>query len=399
MRRNITLLAVMSLNVLHVSATSADDPPDTKASVVLAAMADGIGDLTFASAEWVEAAQEALTAAATKHADGLKDLGQFTLCEVAHNPPAYLHGGATLAWHVTFNGSEVEARVGELPAKDCDLKIQGDHSIMSNLARIQHHGKDPKVVAAAQARLTKLSRWEIEGRLPENKVLGAVLRSLHDTMAVRTLPRFVFMTPEWVSTARHVISTRARMEEYADGINDVVFTFSEEFTDTPRYAFPDGSHGGFWVHCSHGQITVGAGPLPKELEPADFLTKGMYTPVVPVGRTVNAAMTDEEKTEQAAYSATAFRFDEEANRRPVEQTSPSGKGPMPPGLGGVMAVLHDELSKRTSGELPSDYDQTIKSEWAAPQKFDRSPGYDPSWVLYDRFDIYGEPLDRQPGSP
>ena len=391
MCRNAAVLAVMSLNVLHFSAAMAEDPSDTKASVVLAAMADGIGDLTFASPEWVEAAQEALTAAAAKHVDGLKDLGQFTLCEVGHNPPAYLHLDGPLAWYVKFDGAKVEAHTGELPADQCDLKIQGDHSIMSNLGRIQYHGNDPKIVAAAQARLTKLSRWEVKGSMPENEVLAAVLRSLHDTMAVRTMPRFVFMTPEWVSTARHIVSTRARMEEYADGIDDVVYTFSEEFTDTPAYAFPDGSHGGFWVHCNHGQITVGAGPLPEELQPADFLTKGLYTPVVPVGRNVNAAMTDEDKAEVREYSAAAFAADEETNESPVTQTQPSGKGPMPAGLGYVMGVLHDELSKRSSGELPSDYDKTIKPEWAAPQNFDRSPGYDASWVLYDQFDIYGEP--------
>ena len=64
---------------------------------------------------------------------------------------------------------------------------------------------------------------------------------------------------------------------------------------------------------------------------------------------------------------------------------------MPPGLGQVMKVLHDELSYRTSGELPSDYDKSVRPEWAAPQKFDRNAGYDASWVLYDKFDIYGNP--------
>ncbi len=394
MHRNVTLLALMGLNALHASPASADDAPDATASVVLAAMADGIGDLVFASAEWVEAAQEALTAAAAKHADGLKDLGAFTFCEVGHNPPAYLHVDGALAWYVTFNGAKVEAHTGELPAEDCDHKIEGDHSIMSNLARLQHHARDPKIVAAAGARLRKLSRWEEKGKIPEHAVLGAVLQSVHDTMAARTLPRFVWMSPEWVQAARHVISTRAASDKYADGLKDVVFTFSEEFTDTPRYAFPDGAHAGFWVHCNHGQITVGGGPLPKELEPADGLTKGLYTPVVPVGRTVNAAMTEADKEEQGVYSAAAFRFDKEAMRRPVEQTTPSEKGPMPAELARVMATLHDELSKRSSGELPSDYDPDIKPQWAAPQKFDRSPGYDSSWVLYDRFDIYGEPLDR-----
>lgn len=56
-----------------------------------------------------------------------------------------------------------------------------------------------------------------------------------------------------------------------------------------------------------------------------------------------------------------------------------------------MSVLHDELSKRTSGELPSDFDKSIKPEWATPQGFDRHPDYDPSWILYDQVDIYGKP--------
>ncbi|MEE8398330.1 MAG: hypothetical protein V3S89_04940 [Desulfobacterales bacterium] len=362
------------------------------ASVLLAAMADGIGDLTFASAEWVGAAGEALSAAAALHADGLKDLGRFTLCYVGHNPPAYLHGDATLSWHATFNGSTVDVRAGELPAAECDLKVQADHSILSNMARLQHHGKDPGVVAAAKERLAKLSKWEVHGKVPEHKVLEAVLRSLHDTMAVRTMPRFVFMTPEWVSSARYILSTRATSEKYADGIRDVVYTFSEEFGEGPHYAFPDGSHGGFWVHCNHGQITVGAGPLPREREPADKLTKGVYIPVVPIGRTVNRAMTEGEQAEKAEYDKTAFRFDKKANRRPVTQSSPSGKGEMPDALSRIFMPLHDELSKRTSGELPADFDTTIKAEWAAPLGFDRSATYDPSWVRYDKFDIYGEPI-------
>ena len=87
------------------------------------------------------------------------------------------------------------------------------------------------------------------------------------------------MTPEWVASARHILSERAASAKYAHGIKDVVYTFSEEFTETPRYAFPDGSHGGFWVRCDHGAITVGAGPLPEELGPADGLTKGPYSRV------------------------------------------------------------------------------------------------------------------------
>ena len=241
-------------------------------SAVLAAMAEGIGDSTFASLDWVETAGEVLREAVKNHAEALADLGDFTLCEVAHNPPAYLHTGATLAWHARFSGASVDVNTGELDSSECDFKVQGDHSVMSNLARIQYHGKDPALVSTAQTRLYKLTRWQIDGALPEHPALGSVLRTLHDRMAAHTMPRFTFMTPEWVSSARHILSTRASSDKYAPGIQNTVYTFSEEFTDTPQYAFPDGSHGGFWVHCDHGQITVGAGPLPTALEPADTLT-------------------------------------------------------------------------------------------------------------------------------
>jgi len=362
------------------------------ASDVLAAMADGIGDLCFASEQWVDAAAEVLATQVSRRAEALADLRRFTICEVAHNPPAYLHCAGSLAWHAVFEGSSVTVSAGELPDEQCDFKMQGDHSIISNLARIQYHARDPDIVARAQARLTKLSRWQISGQLPEHPALAAVLRALHDTLATRTMPRFVFMTPEWVSSARQILSSRAVSAKYADGIKDTVYTFSEEFTHTPRYAFPDGAHGGFWVHCNYGDITVGAGPLPKQYEPADMLTRGEYTPVVPVGRTVNRAMTDADKEAQLAYSKVAFRYDKQAARATVEQTSPSGKGEMGSDLGRIFIVLHDELSKRTSGELPADFDAGVKPEWAEVQAFDRNAAYDPSWLRYDKVDIYGDPI-------
>ena len=360
-------------------------------SEVLGAMADGIGDLPFASEEWVAVAAETLTEAVAKHADGLRDLGEFTLCEVGHNAPAYLHVGAKLAWHARFDGASVAVAAGELADAECDLKIEGDHAVMSNLGRLQYHARNPTVIAAAQARLTQLSRWQVHGTVPQHAALGVVLRTLHDAMAARTLPRFVFMTPEWVSTARHILSQRATSEKYAPSIKDVAYTFSEEFTETPRYAFPDGAHGGFWVQVDHGCITVGAGPLPDEKGPADALTKGPYGRVIPVGRTVDAALTDEEKRQRDAYSKLAFSPPAGTKDFPVTQTSPSGKGRMPAALMRVFAVLHDELSKRTSGELPADFDATLEAPWAQPQPFDRQADYDASWLRYDQVDIYGNP--------
>ena len=100
--------------------------------------------------------------------------------------------------------------------------------------------------------------------------------------------------------------------------------------------FPDGSDAGFWVRCFNGLITVGAGPLPEMMGPADALTLGMYTPVVPIGRSVNIGASEADKLEQEAYISTALGFDKELGRRPVEQTSPTGKE-MPAALARVFA--------------------------------------------------------------
>ena len=48
------------------------------ASVVLAAMADGIGDLTFASPEWVQVASKVLREAVGRINEPLAALGRFT---------------------------------------------------------------------------------------------------------------------------------------------------------------------------------------------------------------------------------------------------------------------------------------------------------------------------------
>lgn len=367
------------------------EAPAGHQTAVLAAMAEGIGDLCFAAEDWVDAAASALAAAAARHAAGLAGLGGFALCEVAHNAPAWRRAGPKLAWHARFDDASVQVAAGELPAAECDLKIEGDHGIMSNLARLRHEGTNPTVVAAAQTRLTRLSRWRTQGALPAHGVLAAVLANLHDAMAARTLPRFVFMTPEWVTSARRILTERATSAKYADALRDVSYTFAEEFTETPRYAFPDGAHGGFWVAVEHGRVTVGAGPLPADRQPADGLTRGPYGRVIPVGRTVEAALTDAERGAKDGYSKLAFSAPAGSKALPVTQSSPSGKGRMPKPLMRVFAVLHDELSKRTSGELPVDYEPGETATWAQPQPFDRQPGYDPSWLRYDEFDIYGKP--------
>ena len=215
---------------------------------LLAAMAEGIGELSFASPEWVDAARAVLAKAASDLAQSGQDPGRFTICEVGHNPPAYLRAGAKVAWYAHIDGTTIHVENSELPADACDFKVEGDHSILSNMARIQYRDRDPDLVATAQARLNKLSRWKLHGRIPDRPALKVLLASLHDSMAIQTLPRLVFMTPEWASLARHILTARAALPKYAGGIAGLTYTFSEEFTGTPHYAFPDGAHGGVAGH-------------------------------------------------------------------------------------------------------------------------------------------------------
>lgn len=364
--------------------------PQGHLTSLLASMPEGIGDHTFGTEPWLKAGGEVLSRLVLASQTQLENAPKFTCCMVGHNPPAYLHLGTPIAWNFTVDRTKIYVRTGELPIDECDVKVVADHSILSNYARILRRGNNPAVANHARERLLRIGRWDVQGQWPEHSALQTLLTEFHDAMASKTMPRFTFMTPEWVSVARYVLTSRSISEKYRDTLKPHSFTFSEEFTHTPKYAFPDGSHGGFWVKCDNGLITVGAGPLPQEHEPADMLTKGMYTPVVPVGRTVNVALTEEDKQAQVEYSKTAFARDAEGNA-PVNQSSPSNGGPMPPDLGRVFLPLHDELSKRTSSELPSDFDTGLDKRWTQPQVFDRDPSFDKSWLRYDEFDIYGNP--------
>lgn len=363
-------------------------------STLLAAMASGIGDLVFLSEEWIDTIRQVLEGETGRRADQLADLGSFTVCEVAVNAPTYLRCGGRLAWNAVFENGKVSVNQGELPKQECDLKVVGDHSLMSNLARIQYDNRDPNIVASAQNRLVKVGRWQFEGSIPSHPALVQTLRFTHDEMAQRTMPRFVWMSPEWVMCTRHIVSTRALSDKYRDGLKDVEYTFAEEFINPPRYAFPNGKPAGFWIRCDKGSITVGSGSLPDHLQPANFQNKGEYVPVVPVGRTVEASMTEDDRTDQRDYSRIAFRHNADKGEKPFfQQSFKEDKPQMPPALARVMAVLHDELSKRSSGELPKDY-ADVREQWSSSPKFDREENYDPTWLKYDEFDIYGNRLNQ-----
>jgi len=380
----------------------------------------GIGDLCYLCPEWVAAARDVLVATAARHSEGLRDLGQFTLCEVAHNPPWHsspygesyksetkpytspangpgrvLYGNK-LAWWVRFRGASVDAQEGELPASECDLKIQGDHGIMSRLARVLNSGVDPQTVAAAKAQLMPQSRWVVEGKMKEHEVLKAVMSGLHDAMAARTIPRFVWMSRDWVSSAREIITARASNPKFCDDarrqpmLKDVNYIFAEEFTDPPRYVSPDGSSSGFWVAIRHGNVTVGSGRLPKEYGEPDTQTKGQYVPILVGGRTVNAALN---KEEQAMISEHSARLPRMFNGKPTMtavQRVKKGSVPMPISMSLLLLPMHDELSLRASGEVPSDFDPSIQDGGAPP--FDRSSEYGKTWLRYDKVDVYGQPL-------
>ena len=52
--------------------------------------------------------------------------------------------------------------------------------------------------------------------------------------------------------------------------------------------------------------------------------------------------------------------------------------------------MHEELSLRASGEMPSDFDPSVDDLGPAP--FDRHPDFEQTWLRYDTVDIYGQPL-------
>lgn len=326
--------------------------PSGEPFALLAAAAEGVGELDFASTEWIDEARTVLEDLVKTHAAGLEGVS-FSICEVAHNAPYYLHAGSQLAWHAKFDGASVEVGAGELGS--CDLKIQGDHGVISNGARIQYAGRDPAVVAAAQAIIQRVGRFDFAGAMPTNPTLGLVLRELHDAMAPRVLPKFPWcvlhhpsnhltkttasrtklsehgdrvwcrMSAPWVASARQIAYERAQLPEYQGGLASEDFIFAEEFRNPPKYTSPDGVNGGFFVVVKGGVPTVGHGPLPDVYGPADVKTIGEYAAVLPVGRTVVANDTDEDKLMQAEYSSAAFATEltPPGERNVIAQFSPS----------------------------------------------------------------------------
>eukprot|EP00747_Dinoflagellata_sp_TGD_P073477 gnl/TRDRNA2_/TRDRNA2_157914_c0_seq3.p1 gnl/TRDRNA2_/TRDRNA2_157914_c0~~gnl/TRDRNA2_/TRDRNA2_157914_c0_seq3.p1 ORF type:complete len:349 (-),score=71.26 gnl/TRDRNA2_/TRDRNA2_157914_c0_seq3:87-1133(-) len=311
---------------------------------------------------------------------------------------SHLRMGNKLAWCVRFSNASVECQPSELPASDCNYKVEGDHAIMSRLARVVNKGVDPDVVAAAKAMLVPQSKWVVDGKMAEHRVIAAIVEEVKDAMAVRTIPRCVWMTPDWVACAREIITTRANNPKFRDDerrkpmSKDIDYIFAEEFTDPPRYASPTGRSGGFWIVWRHGTIKVGFGTLPAEYGEPDLQTKGQYIPTLAGGRTVNAALN---KEEQALVAERAANTPKMFNGKPTfvaiqKVNKKKGSGPMPMAMGIVMMPMHDELSLRSSGEIVSDFDPSVPDGGAAP--FDRSPDYVQTWARYDKVDVYGQPL-------
>ena len=230
-------------------------------------------------------ARETLTAQVELRADTLGDAQPFTICEVAHNPPwhhaqygtdfesesaCYVSPergpgrttyGNRLAWWARYSASgSIEVHEGEIDASECDYKLECDHGILSCLARILNVGVDPATAAAAKAELSAQTKWVLhgeasddQGRIKGSAALGACFATMHDVLAHRTMPRFVWMSPNWVATARHIITTRSNNPKFRDDakrkpmLHDVDYVFEETFTHPPRYVSPDGRDCGFWV--------------------------------------------------------------------------------------------------------------------------------------------------------
>merc|ERR1712216_62289 len=117
-------------------------------------------------------------------------------------------------------------------------------------------------------------------------------------------------------------------------------------------------------------------------------TKGKYVPVLAGGRTVNAALNKEEMKQVAEQN------ERNGEARVMEAVMKVNKKkastPMPPVMGVCMLPMHDELSLRSSGELPSDFDSKFPDGGALP--FDRHPEFSETWLRYDKVDVYGQPL-------
>ena len=155
-------------------------------SVLTSAMPESIGDLTFATKEWVDSARDVLDAEVDRYRDQLKVVSRHAFSQVARNAPAYLHSGNTLAYSVIFENGGAEILAEELPDDQCDMKMTGDHSLMSNMARLVFQGKDPKIVDAARNRLFSLGRWRMFGNQPSERVLHSIWQAVNDAMAERT---------------------------------------------------------------------------------------------------------------------------------------------------------------------------------------------------------------------
>jgi hypothetical protein len=192
-------------------------------------MAEGPGEICYASAEWIKAAEASLPEVVSSMSDDLKNLDNYVLCIVAHNAPIWLRVGSKLAWGIRVANGEASLFEGELD--ECDLKIEGDHSILSNLSRIVKHDDTGREVAARYTKQTRLVATPGVELPPAMKKLN---ETLHHKMAEKTFPRYVFMTPEWAGLARLMISAGA--ERNAEDLKEVSLTFSEEMYGGPAWA-------------------------------------------------------------------------------------------------------------------------------------------------------------------
>ena len=198
-------------------------------------MADGIGDLTFATPEWVDAARDALTAAAARHAEGLGDLGTFTLCEVAHNPPAFLHLRPPALWpclaadlphHPGVQALVVARRVG-LPHHE-----------------LQEHAQRPWWCAAARLRVI-LAGMRAEARHGCGcrgarhlaAVTGAAQRSTATVVYEAVAPAVVFVETEGATGSGLLLESRTILTAahvvYPHRSARIVFPHGTELLDAP----------------------------------------------------------------------------------------------------------------------------------------------------------------------
>lgn len=129
----------------------------------------------FVSADWIEAARQALQELAAEHGEA----GQVvSVSEAFTGAPRHLAGGDVAAWHFSIDGKTAQVEPGENP--EADIVIRGDYEAALPGARLVY---TPEILADMAENPPDTSGQDIKGDLSQ---LPPYLAELHNRLAVIT---------------------------------------------------------------------------------------------------------------------------------------------------------------------------------------------------------------------